>query len=275
MYRLETFRQPGAGMLRTGLVDAADIALIVVAAFAGGVLNAVAGGGSFLTLPALITAGVPAVAANATSALALWPASVASTVAYRKDLDQEHRLLVTLAVTSVAGGVLGALLLLGTSNDAFLRLLPWLMLVAAVTFTFGARISRRLGATSTGQPSPRAVVVACSLQLAISTYGGYFGGGMGIMMLAYLAAIGMTNIHAMNGLKTLLAVIINGVAITAFIASGAIAWRPAGIMIASGIAGGWLGARVARRAPVRAVRTFVMAVGWSMTAYFFWRAYLR
>jgi uncharacterized membrane protein YfcA len=273
MYRLETFRPARCVVVRRGAVSAADVALILVAAFAGGVLNAVAGGGSFLALPALLTAGVAPVSANATTALALWPASVASTVAYRKDFDQERRLLVALAITSVGGGIGGALLLLGTSNASFLRLLPWLMLIASVTFTFGGLIARRLGAVASGTPSRRAIVVACALQLPIATYGGYFGGGMGIMMLAYLSAIGMTNIHAMNGLKSLLAVIINGVAIVAFVANGAIAWRPGLMMIAAAIAGGWIGARVARKVPVRAVRAFVMIVGWSMTAYFFWRAY--
>ena len=253
----------------------ADIALILVAAFAGGVLNAVAGGGSFLALPALITAGVPAVSANATTALALWPGSVASTLAYREDLDQEKQLRVALAITSIAGGIGGALLLLGTSNASFLRLLPWLMLIASVMFTFGGAIARRLGAVTHGPRSSRATAIACGLQLVIATYGGYFGGGMGIMMLAYLAAIGMTNIHAMNGLKSLLAVIINGVAIVAFVVDGAIAWRPGLIMIAAAMSGGWIGARVARRVPVRAVRVLVMIVGWSMTAYFFWRAYYR
>jgi uncharacterized membrane protein YfcA len=256
-------------------VSAADVALIVIAAMAGGALNAVAGGGSFLTLPALITAGVPAVAANATSAMALWPASVASTLAYREDFDQPRWLVTALAIASVIGGGVGALLLLGTSNDAFLKLLPGLMLVASVTFTFGGAIAKALGAHAPAgaHPSRAAVAVACGLQLAIATYGGYFGGGMGIMMLAYLAAIGMTNIHAMNGLKSLLAVLINGVAIAAFIADGAIAWQPGLAMIAAAIAGGWSGARLARRIPTRVVRAFVMLVGWSMTAYFTWRAY--
>jgi uncharacterized membrane protein YfcA len=255
-------------------VTAGDVALILVAAVAGGALNAVAGGGSFLTLPALITAGIAPVTANATSALALWPASVASTLAYRDDM-QRTRLAWLLGLTSVIGGVGGALLLLGTSNAAFMYLLPWLMLIAAFTFTFGAAIARRLGAHAPAgsDPSRTAIAVACILQLAISTYGGYFGGGMGIMMLAYLAAIGMTNIHAMNGLKSLLAVIINGVAIAAFLIDKAIAWTPALLMIAAAITGGWFGARFARRVPVKVVRAFVMLVGWSMTAYFFWRAY--
>src|SRR5579862_4810232 len=150
MYRVET---SGPGDVVCGRVPcyaprvtAADVALIVIAAMAGGALNAVAGGGSFLTLPALIAAGVPAVAANATSAMALWPASVASTLAYRDDFDQPRSLVVSLAITSVLGGAVGALLLLGTSNAAFLVLLPWLMLIASVTFTFGGAIARALGA---------------------------------------------------------------------------------------------------------------------------------
>ena len=120
----------------------ADAVLVLIAAFLGGALNAVAGGGSFLALPALISIGVPAVSANATTAVALWPASVASSFAYRKDLDQPRAVWISLASASLAGGMLGALLLLGTSNTAFLQLLPWLMLVASMTFTFGARFAR-------------------------------------------------------------------------------------------------------------------------------------
>lgn len=249
----------------------ADAVLVLVAAFLGGALNAVAGGGSFLALPALISVGIPAVSANATTAIALWPGSVASSFAYRQDLDQPRAVWISLASASLAGGVLGALLLLGTSNTSFLQLLPWLMLVASLTFTFGKRFAPQRA--SGAGPSRGAMIGAFVLQLAIATYGGYFGGGMGIMMLAYFAAIGMTDIHAMNGLKAVLAVIINGVAIIAFISAGAIAWTPGLVMIGGAIAGGWVGARLARRVPAARVRTFVTIIGWSMTAYFFWRAY--
>ncbi|MCE9574399.1 MAG: sulfite exporter TauE/SafE family protein [Deltaproteobacteria bacterium] len=249
----------------------ADAVLVLLAAFLGGALNAVAGGGSFLALPALISIGVPAVSANATTAVALWPGSVASSFAYRRDLDQPRAVWISLSVASLAGGVLGALLLLGTSNTAFLQLLPWLMLVASLTFTFGARFARRREGGH--GPSRGAMIGAFALQLAIATYGGYFGGGMGIMMLAYFAAIGMTDIHAMNGLKAVLAVIINGVAIVAFVSAGAIAWTPGLVMIGGAISGGWVGARLARRVAAARVRTFVTVVGWGMTAYFFWRAY--
>ena len=260
-------------MVYTCGVTSSDIAMILAAAFTGGALNAVAGGGSFVTLPALIAAGVPAVSANATSSMALWPGVVASTLAYRRDFDVSRRLLIALSATSLVGGVLGALLLLGTSNAAFLRLLPVLMLIASLTFTFGGWIAKRRRSTTSGATSATATVAACVLQLAIATYGGYFGGGMGIMMLAYLVAIGMTNIHAMNGVKSLLAAIINGVAIIAFVWDGVVAWRPGLVMIAATITGGWVGARAARKVPIAAVRGFVMIVGWTMTAYFAWRAY--
>jgi len=252
-------------------VTLAHAALVLVAAFLGGGLNSVAGGGSFLVLPALIAIGVPAVSANATTSVALWPGVVASAVAYRRDLTAPRRLWIGLAVASLVGGGVGATLLLGTSNEAFLRLLPWLMLVASLLFTFGAKLVARGGGPDVG--AIRVVLIAALLQLTIATYGGYFGGGMGIMMLAYFAAIGMTDIHAMNGMKVVLAALINGVAIAEFIAAGAIQWRFGVVMIAGAVAGGWFGARAARRLPRVWVRRFVMLVAWSMTAFFFWRGY--
>src|SRR5215510_9239845 len=205
--------------------------LLFLAAAVGGALNAVAGGGSFLTLPALIVAGVSPVVANATSTLALWPASLSSTVAYRRELRSSRRWLAVLGTTSVLGGLAGALLLVRTSDDTFLRLLPWLMLVAAVTFTFGQKLrpAPRDDAAlhpfehgAAWRPTLIGVVVA---QLLIATYGGYFGGGIGIMMLATMALAGMTNIHEMNGLKSFLGVSINGLALATFILSGTISWR--------------------------------------------------
>ena len=175
---------------------------LFIAAAVGGALNAVAGGGSFLTLPALIVAGVSPVVANATSTLALWPASLSSTVAYRRELRSSRQWLVVLGVTSVLGGLAGALLLVRTSDDAFLRLLPWLMLVAAATFTFGNRLrpAPKAGAArshpfergAAWRPALLGVVLA---QLLIATYGGYFGGGMGIMMLATMALAGSNSRH--------------------------------------------------------------------------------
>jgi uncharacterized protein len=254
---------------------------LFAAAMLGGALNAVAGGGSFFTLPALIYAGVGAVSANATSTLAMWPASLASAVAYRREIAPVGQWLVYLGATSLIGGLVGGLLLVKTSDTHFLALLPWLLLAAVATFTFGGPLTRTLrrgrapaivpSDAAGSAPVARPPLWILILQLAIAIYGGYFGGGMGIMMLAALSVAGLTNIHEMNGLKTLLAVAINGVALVAFVADGAIAWQPGVVMVAGGIVGGYSGAQLARRGGTTAVRTFVIVAGWAMTVYFFVR----
>jgi uncharacterized membrane protein YfcA len=241
---------------------------LFAAAVLGGALNAVAGGGSFIALPALLWAGVPPVAANATNTFALWPGSLASAWAYRREIAGTRRWLLPLGAVSVAGGLGGALLLIRTPDAAFLRLLPWLLLLAAVTFTVGGRLPARLGS---GAPVGSVSWGALAGQLVIATYGGYFGGGMGIMMLAALAVAGMTDIHQMNGLKSALAVAINGVAVAEFVLAGAIVWRPGLVMVAGAIVGGYLGAALARRVDQRHVRATVVAVAWGMTVYFFVR----
>jgi uncharacterized protein len=240
-------------------------AFLFCAAALGGALNSVAGGGSFITLPALIYGGIPAVSANATSTLALWPGSVASAVAYRREVSGEWRWLALLGLVSVIGGLLGALLLVRTSDTSFLRLLPWLMLVAAATFTFGA--SRKAGDAASARPAWLVLL----LQFLISIYGGYFGGGMGIMMLATLALSGMTDIHEMNGLKAVLGSAINGIALLEFIMQNRIAWGPGVVMVVGGIVGGYGGATLARRLDRRQVRRFVTVIAWTMTVYFFVR----
>jgi uncharacterized membrane protein YfcA len=240
------------------------LVVLFFAAAVGGALNSVAGGGSFITLPALIYGGIPAVSANATSTMALWPGSVASAVAYRREITAGPRWLAVLGAVSLLGGLLGALLLVRTSDTSFLRLLPWLMLVAAATFTFGG--SRRPDA-----PRARPIWLVVLLQFAIAIYGGYFGGGMGIMMLATLALSGMTDIHEMNGLKSILGSAINGIALAEFVIAHAVAWGPGLVMIAGGIVGGYAGASLARRIERRHVRIFVIVIAWSMTFYFFMR----
>ncbi len=261
-------------------------ALLFVAAFVGGALNAVAGGGSFITLPALLYTGVAPVSANATSTLAMWPASLASALAYRAEIGRSRAWLLRLGAISLVGGLLGGLLLVRTSDESFVRLLPWLMLVATTTFSFGSRITawarrpkagaapdaevQATGGTG-GTHSVHVPLWTVPLQLLIATYGGYFGGGMGIMMLAAMAVAGMTDMHEMNGLKTMLAIAINGVALAAFIASGSIAWAPGLVMVVGGVSGGYTGASLARRVAGPAVRRVVIVVAWTMTVYFFVR----
>jgi uncharacterized membrane protein YfcA len=250
---------------------------LFIAAMLGGALNSVAGGGSFITLPTLIFTGVPSKIANATSTVALWPGSAASVGAYRKELVKQNptRLLV-LGITSLVGGLLGALLLLGTSQNTFVQLLPYLLLLATVLFAVSGPITTRLRARAadhatkqTNQVSWRTLTIIALLQLIIAIYGGYFGGGIGILMLATLGLMGMENIHEMNAVKTVLQTIINGVAVIAFIIAGAVVWLQAIIMIAGAIVGGFTTASFARRLDPRLVRGFVILVGISMTIYFF------
>jgi uncharacterized membrane protein YfcA len=244
--------------------------LLFIIAFAGGALNAVAGGGSFLTLPTLLYAGIPPIAANATSTFAMWPASLASAVAYRREIVRARPWMLTLGTVSLAGGLFGGLLLVRTSNESFIHLLPWLMLIAAATFSWGSRVAAWVSVGR--EPGPRRVPFwTLAIQLVIATYGGYFGGGMGIMMLAALSIAGMQDMHEMNGLKTMLAIAINGVALAAFVISGAISWVPGTVMAVGGVIGGYAGAALARRVAGPTVRAIVIVVAWGMTIYFFLR----
>jgi uncharacterized protein len=243
-------------------------ALLFLAAAAGGAINSVAGGGSFVAFPALLFAGVPAVPANATNTIALWPGTVASAFAYRRELRDARRELVPLGIAGLVGGTVGSILLLRTSDHTFVLLIPWLLLFATLLFSFGSAVTHRL--TGGSQAS---LGVAVGAQLLISLYGGYFGGGMGIMVLAVLSLLGMTDIHKMNALKAVLGAIVNGVAVVAFVIAGAVRWAPGIVMILGGILGGYAGAAIARQVDPKSVRRLVLVVAWVMTGYFFFRTY--
>ncbi len=252
-----------------------DHAIFLLAAgILGGALNAVAGGGSFLTFPALLFVGVPPIPANATNALALWTGATASGGAYRNRLDVPRRMLVPLLAAGAGGGIGGAFLLLRTPAHTFMRVLPWLMLGATLLFIFGKRLGPRRSAGDRHEIATAAIVGASIFELIIAVYGGYFGGGMGIVNLAMMAAIGMTDIHAMNALKSILGVAINGVAALVFVVKGAIYWREGILVIAGALIGGYFGAHYAQKLPPAWVRAFVILVGAGMTLYFFVRAYV-
>jgi uncharacterized membrane protein YfcA len=243
------------------------------AGVAGGAINAVAGGGSFVAFPALLFTGVSPVPANATNTLALWVGTTASGGAYRKQLNIPRRVMIPLIVTSVIGGVAGAFLLIKTPAQTFLRVLPWLLLGATLLFAFGKHLTGRISAGISRESSNRAIAGASIFELCVAVYGGYFGGGLGIVNLAMLAALGMTDIHAMNKLKVILGGVINGVAAIAFIATGFILWPQAGVMTVGAIAGGYGAAHYAQKLPQSWIRGFVIAIGALMTIYFFVRAY--
>jgi uncharacterized protein len=251
-----------------------QVLILFIAAILGGTLNSVAGGGSFITLPTLIFTGVLPINANATSTVALWPGSLASVGAYRQELAKQKRsLVILLSGTSLIGGILGAELLLNTSQSTFVKLLPYLLLLATVLFALSGPITARLRERGTHGSSLSwlTMVGICFLQLVIAIYGGYFGGGIGILMLATLGLMGMENIHEMNAMKTLLTTFINGIALVLFIIKGIVAWPEAIVMIIGAIIGGYGGAYYARRLDPRIVRWFVIGVGVVMTIYFFVR----
>jgi uncharacterized membrane protein YfcA len=246
---------------------------LFVAGLLGGALNAVAGGGSFIAFPALLFTGVPPIPANATNCLALWVGVNASTGAYRERLDVSRRVMLPLIVTSLIGGVVGAFLLLRTPAHTFMKVLPWLMLGATLLFIFGRRNSGEVIGLS-HDASTQALAGASLFELVVAVYGGYFGGGIGILNLAMLSVLGMTDIHAMNALKVVLGGVINSVAVVAFIVAKAIAWPQALVLTAGAIVGGYFGAHYAQKLPQAWVRWSVIAVGVGMTGYFFWKAYV-
>lgn len=181
--------------------------------------------------------------------------------------------MIPLTVTSVIGGIAGAYLLLHTPAQTFLRVLPWLMLGATLLFIFGKRLSRRSGGSLAADAPTSALAIAAIFELIVAVYGGYFGGGIGILNLAMLAALGMTDIHAMNGLKAVLGGIINGIAAITFVVAGAVAWKQGSVMIIGALFGGYLGAHYAQKLSQTFIRRFVIVVGLGMTSYFFWKGY--
>lgn len=257
-------------------------------AFLAGGINALAGGGTLLTFPAL--SGVlgyshsPAqadVLANGTSTVALMPASIASAWGFRRETYALRGYLVWLVPPSFVGGILGAWLLVRFPNE-FSQIVPWLILVAAVLFTIQPLVAQRLAALQNraslgGQQagvSWTSLAAMVCLQFLIAIYGGYFGAGIGILMLSGLGMMGLTDMHQMNGLKSVLATVINGVAVAVFIIHGNVVWPYAALMMATSIAGGYLAAHYSRRIPSRYVRYLVILIGFLLAGYYFSRTYL-
>jgi uncharacterized membrane protein YfcA len=248
---------------------------VLLAAAAGGAVNSIAGGGTLLTFPALLGLGIPALVANATSTVALLPASGAAIWGYREALAGARQWITRFAIPSFLGGLLGALLLLVTPADRFDALVPWLVLGATTLFLLQRPIARALrrapAPTDPGTaPSVRAddaapppSIVGLGFQLLVGVYGGYFGAGIGILMLAALGFFGFTNIHRMNGLKNWGAFCINGVAAVAFAVSGIVDWRVAAAMAVGSTLGGYAGSRLAQRVPQPRVRQAVVAIGFA------------
>ena len=246
--------------------------LLFFAAVAGGAINSVAGGGSFLGFPALLLTGIPPINANATNTMALWPGTVASASAYRRRLaGEDGKFLFPLIAAAVTGGLLGATILLQTPQKSFLHLIPYLLSAATLIFAASGRIGDfvRSYTGHSHKRTKKAVWIAAAVELVIATYIGFFGAGAGILMLAMLAMLGIESIHTMNAYKTILGSIGNGIAIVAFIVRGAIYWPQAILMLVGAILGGYFGAHYAQKVNPRYVRSIVIAIGAAMSIYFF------
>jgi uncharacterized membrane protein YfcA len=246
--------------------------VIVAAAFAAGLINSIAGGGTLVSFPALLWTGRDPVLANATSTVALWPASLAGVYGFRRELKGGARLFLLFGVPSLAGGVLGAVLLLRTPSETFARLVPFLILFATLLLAVQEPVARRLRGADDERALSRAWWVGATVfQFLVGVYGGYFGAGIGILMLAALGLLGFTDIHRMNALKNLLAICINGVAAVYFITSGAVIWSDVLVMTFAALAGGYCGARLAYKLGRRFVRLAVITIGLVMSVSLFIR----
>jgi uncharacterized protein len=243
------------------------------AAIVAGAMNAVAGGGSFITFPALLFTHMPPIPANATNTAAVWPGSVASAVAYRRELTVEAwRTLWPLVIMCFAGSLLGAHILLHTPPATFVKLIPWLLLCATVLFASSDKITSWIRSSADGGTrSWLWIAGGFVLQLVIAMYVGYFGAGAGILILALLALMGERNIHTMNGMKTVLVSVANAVALGTFIVARIVIWPQALLMIAGALVGGYGGAHYAQRMKPIYVRRAVIAIGLAMSIYFFVR----
>ena len=245
----------------------ADLILILIAGFLGGLLNAIAGGGTFITFPVLVFTGVPEIAANATSTVAAMPGYLSAAIGFRRDIAGLDRpLLLRLTGWTMVGGAIGSGLLLVSSNAAFAMLVPFLLLGATLVFLKGPQI-REWAARQRGAVT----AFGAGTMVPVAIYGGFFNGGLGIVLLALFAMWGMTNLHAMNGLKCWLSFALSVISLLIFASGGKIVWIPALVMSAGTILGGLAGAPVARRIPVPVLRMLIGVVGFGMTAVFLWR----
>jgi uncharacterized membrane protein YfcA len=246
--------------------------ILFAAAFMAGTMNSIAGGGTLVTFPIMLWLGLDPKVANATSTVALWPGLFGGLWGFRREMENSRPILVRLGLTSVIGGAVGAALLIITPSETFARLVPFLIFFATVLFILQEPISKRLGTKSSAEnPRARWWLGAIIFQFFSSIYGGYFGAGNGILMLAALGLLGLSDIHRANGIKNFMGICINSVAVVAFSVSKLVYWPDALLMIAAAIAGGYFGASVARRMGRLFVRRAVITIGLVIGFVMLWR----
>jgi uncharacterized membrane protein YfcA len=252
--------------------------ILVAASFGAGVMNAMAGGGTILTFPSLVFIGLPAITANATSTVALLPASLTSLYGFREDVRMYQKWLKRLFLPSLIGGAVGSVLLLRTPEKTFAFLAPLLILFATVLFMVQGLLARRATQpppVPQDESSQGRWTLAILLQLGVAVYGGYFGAGIGILMLSLLGFLGLSNIHAANGIKNFLGFCINAVAAGYFIFKGAVVWPAALVIVGGGALGGYAGARFAKRIGKEKARAAVVVIGLVVTAILFWQRLVK
>ncbi len=250
-------------------MTASDWILLALGGFGAGAMNAIAGGGTFISFPALLAIGLPPVTANASNSVALWPASLASAWAYRRELARYRQHLPRLTLAAFVGGALGGGLLLVTSNALFARLVPWLLLTATLLFALAPRINRWLEARRRAGPRQALGWGGTLFQLLVSVYGGFFGAGMGIVMIAAIAMQGIEDLNEINALKNWLSAVIYSVAALTFTLGGAVSWPHTLVVLLAAAVGGYLAGYVARRLPAIWLRRFILLVGTALTLYYF------
>lgn len=247
--------------------------VLVITGIIAGISNAVAGGGTFFTFPALLASGLPPVVANASNSLAVWPGHVLALVGYRRELAGYSRAIRGSIVVALIGGAAGAALLAAVGNDSFSKLIPPLILLATLLFAFGGKINDWLRMRSLSAEFSQPKAVTRLFELLFAVYGGFFGAGLGVMLMAGLQMLGVKDPHANNALKNLLASVVNTVSVVVLIATGLIAWPHTALAFAGAVFGGLIGGHVARRIPAHALRRIIIGFGVFLTAYYFHKYY--
>lgn len=253
-----------------------ELPLLFIAGLLGGMLNSIAGGGTFITFPALLFSGVPPISANATNTFACCSGYISGAYAFRKELRAHIKELPKYILVSLLGGIAGAWLLLHTPESLFREAIPWLLLFATILFIFGSQLHdkfRRLASLHRHASSIGSMLLLLMLA-GVCIYGGFFNAGLGIIMLSYLALAGHTNINSMNGLKLLTSTCVSLAAIALFIYKGEIAWFEGGIVLLGTLVGGYMAARISRQVSQLHVRNIVALTGVSITLYFFYDIYV-
>lgn len=245
------------------------------AGFFGGVLNSIAGGGSFITFPALLMAGVPAISANATNTFASCAGYLSGAYAFKEELRRYRRVLPALISVSAVGGLVGAWLLLQTPAAVFREAIPWLLLFATLLFIFGSHLNRLFKQLGRGHKSMAGFAKAALvlLLLLVCIYGGFFNAGLGIISLSYLALAGYTDINVMNAMKLLISCVVSVIAIVIFVLQDQIAWLEGVLVLTGALVGGYLAARISRLVAAHYIRYFVMVISVFITSYFFMDTY--